>query len=161
MAAVIREAEEADLQAVLDVGHRTWAATYEPITGPDYVAMGLAKWWTAEATMPAIAAGRMLVAEVDGVIAGVAAYGPRQGNLVLWKLYVLPEHQGQGLGSALMAAVLERGAGLYPEIQLSYIDGNASAERFYKAQGFTEFDHEDGCAGVPDSVWLRRPLEAS
>ena len=31
-----------DDRGVLSVGHRTWLATYEPIAGPEYVAMGLA-----------------------------------------------------------------------------------------------------------------------
>ena len=62
MSLVVRPAVLDDLDAVLEVGHRTWPATYEPIAGPEYVAMGLAKWWTADATEPAIRAGRTLVA---------------------------------------------------------------------------------------------------
>ena len=37
---LVRRATEADLEAVLYVGHRTWPTTYEPIAGADYVAMG-------------------------------------------------------------------------------------------------------------------------
>ena len=66
----VRRAVEDDLDAILSVGHRTWPVTYEPIAGADYVAMGLAKWWSAESTRPAIKAGRMTVAEVDGEVVG-------------------------------------------------------------------------------------------
>ena len=47
---LVRRAVEDDLDAILSVGHRTWPPTYEPIAGADYVAMGLAKWWSAEST---------------------------------------------------------------------------------------------------------------
>ena len=68
-----------DLDAVLAVGHRTWPATYEGIAGADYVQAGLAKWWSAEATSPAIRQGRLTVAELDGEVCGMASVGPRGG----------------------------------------------------------------------------------
>ena len=49
---LVRRAVEDDLDGILSVGHRTWPPTYEPIAGADYVAMGLAKWWSAESTLP-------------------------------------------------------------------------------------------------------------
>ena len=99
-----------DLDAVLAVGHRTWPATYEGIAGADYVQAGLAKWWSAEATSPAIRQGRLTVAELDGEVVGMASVGREEDHLVLWRLYVLPEHHGQGIGSALLATVLEEAA---------------------------------------------------
>ena len=99
MALTIRKADMADLDAVLAVGHRTWPVTYEGIAGADYVQAGLAKWWSAEATSPAIRQGRLTVAEVDGAVVGMASVGREEDPLVLWRLYVLPEHHGQGIGS--------------------------------------------------------------
>ena len=49
---LVRRAVEDDLDGILSVGHRTWPPTYEPIAGADYVAMGLAKWWSAESHAP-------------------------------------------------------------------------------------------------------------
>ncbi|HET8601388.1 MAG TPA: GNAT family N-acetyltransferase [Segeticoccus sp.] len=154
----IRQATGDDLQAVLVVGRTTWPATYYSIAGEDYIQAGLAKWWTEEATIPAIRAGRVTVAEVDGQVVGVATVGPRDGHLVLWKLYVLPEHQGRGIGSALLDAVLENAREDQHEVQLSYLDGNTSAAAFYRHQGFVEFDREAGGGGVPDDIWMRRFL---
>ena len=51
---LVRRATDADLEAVQNVGHRTWPTTYEPIAGADFVAMGLAKWWSVEAIRPLI-----------------------------------------------------------------------------------------------------------
>jgi L-amino acid N-acyltransferase YncA len=55
----------------------------------------------------------VLVAEVDGVVAGYASYGPwrpKSGyrHTVENSLYVLASHHGRGLGSALLDALLVR-----------------------------------------------------
>ena len=157
---LVRRATEADVDAVMSVGHRTWPPTYGPIAGDDYVAMGLAKWWSAEATLTAIRAGRMTVAEVDDDIVGVASAGPHEGRLVLWKLYVLPEHQGQGVGARLLEAVVEGARGVYPELRLAYIDGNTTARDFYSHKGFVEVEREPGSGGLPDNIWMARPVAA-
>jgi GNAT superfamily N-acetyltransferase len=157
---LVRRATEADVDAVMSVGHRTWPPTYGPIAGDDYVAMGLAKWWSAEATLTAIRAGRMTVAEVDDVVVGVASAGPHEGRLVLWKLYVLPEHQGQGVGARLLEAVVEGARGVYPELRLAYIDGNTTARDFYSHKGFVEVEREPGSGGLPDNIWMSRPVAA-
>ena len=158
---VIREATGEDLQGVLAVGRRTWPATYYSIAGEDYVQAGLAKWWTADATIPAIRAGRVTVAEVDGEVVGMASWGPRRDHLVLWKLYVLPEHQGRGVGSRLLESVIAQAREDHDEIQLSYIDGNTDAGAFYRSKGFVEFDRESGGGGVPDDIWMRLELGGS
>ena len=159
MSMIIRTADGDDLQAVLDVGHRTWPVTYGSIAGEDYVAMGLAKWWTEDATTPAIRAGRVTVAEVDGTVVGIAVVGPHENHLVLWKLYVLPEHQGNGIGSALMESVVARATGEHPEIRLSYLEGNTSAEAFYRSKGFVEIGRESSGDGIPESVWMQFALD--
>jgi GNAT superfamily N-acetyltransferase len=159
MALVIRPADGNDLVAVLDVGRRTWPVTYEPIAGPDYVAMGLAKWWTDDATIPAIRAGRVTVAELDGTVVGIASVGPHEKHLVLWKLYVLPEYQGKAIGSALMESVISAATGVHAEIRLSYLEGNKSAEAFYRSKGFVEIAREASGNGIPESVWMKLDLE--
>jgi len=160
MALIIRAADGNDLAAVLAVGRRTWPVTYGPIAGEEYVAMGLAKWWTAGATIPAIRAGRVTVAEVDGTVVGIAVVGPHENHLVLWKLYVLPEHQGGGIGSALMESVIARASGEHSQIRLSYLDGNTSAETFYRGKGFVEISRESSGDGIPESVWMQLVLDS-
>ena len=159
MTLIIRVADGNDLVAVLDVGRRTWPVTYGPIAGQDYVAMGLAKWWTEGATIPAIRAGRVTVAELDGTVVGMASVGPHENYLVLWKLYVLPEYQGQGIGSALVESVVASANGVHPEIRISYLIGNTLAQGFYRGKGFVEISREPGCDGVPESVWMQLKLD--
>lgn len=156
---LLRAATGDDLQGVIEVGQQTWPATYGPIAGKDYVAMGLAKWWTADATIPAIRAGRVTVAEYDGEVVGMTSVGPLDGHLALWKLYVLPEFQSSGIGGMLMrAAIAKAKADEYDEIVLSYLDGNDNARSFYEHYGFTETGRESTGGGVPDSIWIHLPL---
>ncbi|MBB2890444.1 GNAT family N-acetyltransferase [Flexivirga oryzae] len=156
---LLRAATGDDLQGVIAVGQQTWPVTYGPIAGDDYVAMGLAKWWTADATIPAIRAGRVTVAEYDGEIVGMTSVGPLDGHLALWKLYVLPEFQSSGVGGMLMRAAIARArADGYDEIVLSYLEGNDNARGFYEHYGFTETGRESTGGGVPDSVWIHLPL---
>jgi ribosomal protein S18 acetylase RimI-like enzyme len=157
--ALVRQADGNDLRGVLEVGRRTWPETYGPIAGDDYVSMGLAKWWTTDATIPAIRAGRVLVAELDDRIVGMVSVGPQDGHLVVWKIYVLREFQGRRIGSALLSSAIERARDTYDEVWLSYVDGNEGAARFYRRHGFTEVDREPGDGGLPDTVWMSRPVD--
>ncbi|MGW5241352.1 N-acetyltransferase family protein [Monashia sp. NPDC004114] len=160
-ALVVRLATGNDLAGVLSVGHRTWLATYEPITGPEYVAMGLAKWWTSDVVTDSIRKGRTLVAVADDEVVGVATFGTQGGDFVLWKLYVLPGHHGHGIGSRLMDAVADRAreAG-HSRIVLSHIEGNKQAAGFYARHGFVETHRESGGSGLPVSVWMSRDLDS-
>lgn len=155
----IRTATGDDLEAVLRVGRETWPATYEPIAGADYVAMGLAKWWTTDAVIPAIRVGRTLIADDDGAVLGMASYGTQEDQLVLWKLYILPDHQGRGIGRRLLDEVVARGAQLgHAELHVSYLDGNEQAGRFYERNGFRFVNRETGGSGLPDQIWLVKDL---
>jgi GNAT superfamily N-acetyltransferase len=157
---VIRTATGNDLDAVVRVGHRTWLATYEPIAGPDYVAMGLAKWWTTDAVIPSIRVGRTLVAEQDGEVVAMAAYGTQGEDLVLWKLYVLPESHGHGIGRRLLATVVERAVALgHTRLVVSHVDGNDQGNRFYERNGFRITEREAGGSGMPDTIWMVKDLE--
>lgn len=156
---LVRGAVGDDLSGVLSVGHRTWLATYEPIAGPEYVAMGLAKWWTSDVVTHAIRTGRTLVAVEDHEVVGVATFGTQDDAFVLWKLYVLPDHHGHGIGSRLLEAVVERAEEAQHErIILSYMEGNQLAARFYAGHGFVETHRESSGSGLPDSVWMAREI---
>lgn len=156
---VIRTATGNDLNGVLNVGHRTWLATYEPIAGPEYVAMGLAKWWTHDVVTASIRVGRTIVAVIGDTVIGVATFGVQSEQFVIWKLYVLPGYHGRGIGTRLMDAVLERARELgHGRVVLSRIDGNEQAAHFYAAKGFVDTHREPAGSGLPDSIWMARDL---
>jgi len=148
----IREADQADIDAIKTVGHRTWPETYG-FAGADYVADGLARWWSTEAIEQSMRDTTMLVAADDDALLGVGNIDLRGPVPVIWKLYVLPDSQGTGAGSALMAALLDRAPGR--PVRLEYADGNSRAARFYARRGFTELSREPSDRpGWPDTIWM-------
>lgn len=78
------------------------------------------------------------VADEDGRVAGYIAFTPDWIN----QLYVLPDHQGHGIGPRLLEKALDDGR---PK-QLWTFQANARARTFYEARGFTAVEFTDGAA---------------
>jgi putative acetyltransferase len=84
-----------------------------------------------------------LAAELDGAVVGAAGLhpagiSPRRRHVLLLGISVLPEAQGHGVGSALMAALCDyadRWAGVL-RIELGVYTDNARAIGLYKKFGF-------------------------
>ncbi|WP_226345266.1 GNAT family N-acetyltransferase [Agilicoccus flavus] len=157
---VVREAVESDVDAVVEVGRRTWPSAKAGLFDDDILELMLAKWWTPEATLPSIRSGRTLVYEVDGRIVGMTAFGPHRGAQVVWKLYVLPEAQGLGAGRALLRTVVERADELGDDVFVGFHEGSDGVLGFLGALGFT-FDHREAQSGLPDLIWMTRPCEGA
>lgn len=69
------------------------------------------------------------------------------------QLYVLPEAQGQGIGSSL----LQRAQTSVERLQLWTFQRNVPARRFYEARGFTLVRETDGSGNEekePDALYL-------
>ncbi|MFC9705948.1 GNAT family N-acetyltransferase [Streptomyces sp. NPDC056943] len=140
---MIRYATAADLDAVAAL-HAEARATYyrghlpeSAYAGPEELARTRAGW------AGAIERGAVLCAEIDGEggeggeIAGIAAFGERDGVMVLTQLHVAPVHWRKGLGGALHAACVEawRAAGA-TAVVLEVFEKNERAQAFYAAHGW-------------------------
>lgn len=79
-------------------------------------------------------AGRGWVVEQDGVILGFAIGLAETGNV--WALFVRPEAQGQGIGSALHAAMIEWFATQPVPLLWLTTGTDTKARRFYEAHGW-------------------------
>lgn len=92
----IRPAQVADVVAV----HECWLATdfTDPATHAAMVPLGIAPWWPH-----LFAHGRLLVAEVDGVIVGFAGTQTRGRVCYLADCFVRPDWQSKGITRALLA----------------------------------------------------------
>lgn len=97
-----------------------------------------------------------LVAEDAGAILGHVAVSPssvggQAGWALIGPLAVAPGHQGQGIGSALMHAVLDRLQGRAPGVVLVGDPG------YYRSFGFRPFDGLH-LPGIPPEVTLALPF---
>ncbi|MCQ4158568.1 GNAT family N-acetyltransferase [Roseomonas sp. GC11] len=136
----IRDATEADLPAILAILNQAIRET-------------LAVWHTEEATLEARLSwlrerqGRglpvLVVAEGDTIL-GFASYGdfrPFAGyaQTVEHSIYVDPAAQGRGLGSALLAALLERARAAGLHVMVGAIEaGNTASIALHRKAGFVE-----------------------
>ena len=154
----VRLAVEGDLSAIQEIGRETWPATYA-FAGADYIANGLATWWSDGALRRSLRDTIVLVAIEGDQAVGVGNLDVRGDVPIIWKLYVRPGTQGTGVGSALLAALIEQAPPGCRAVRLEYVDGNERAAGFYAAHGFVELRREPGeQPGWPDTVWVERPL---
>ncbi|GAB3283313.1 GNAT family N-acetyltransferase [Kineosporia babensis] len=91
------------------------------------------------------------IIEVGGVFAGCVAL--RQAEDCRWieQFYLVPEFQGQGLGSAVLAALLEECDADGQIVRLDVLQ-QSPARRLYERHGFT-LEHEDAL----DAFLIRHP----
>ncbi|MET9672582.1 GNAT family N-acetyltransferase [Streptomyces sp. NPDC006482] len=134
---MIRYANAADLDAVTAL-HAEARATYyrdhlpeADYAGPEELARSRTGW------AGAIDRGAVLCAELDGEVAGIAAYGERDGVMSLSQLHVAPARWRRGVGGALHAACVEawRTAGV-TTARLEVYEKNERAQAFYAAHGW-------------------------
>ena len=97
-------------------------------------------------------ANEVWVADQDG---DLIAYAARETGW-LNQLYVHPDHQGRGLGDALLAQAKQG----VDALQLWAFQQNTRARRFYEARGFLLAELTDGAANAektPDAryIWRR------
>ena len=148
----------ADAAAISAVNVETWRVAYRGLVPDDYLAGRSAadrepKW---RRLLEPGSGCHTLVATVDHVVAGYCSLalpsrdqdtGPDVAEVT--SIYVLPEHQGSGIGRALMTAGLEhvRGAVEFEQVTLWVFSANQAAQAFYRQLGFSA----DG-ARTPDPV---------
>lgn len=107
-------------------------------------------WFFSERVLPE---NEVWVAEADGEVCGFIAFKPGWIN----HLYIHPEHQGRGLGHALLDKALADGT----RRELWTFQQNSRARAFYEARGFVLVrltDGEDNEEKTPDALyaWPRR-----
>lgn len=151
----VREATHADRQAIELICDRVWGETELDSFGRTFDVM----------------AAENLIAEIDGELAGIVSLAIDRGEQAIVMLSVYPEHQGAGVGTALVREAIKRteAAGL-PFVKVATTNDDIPSLYFYQRLGFviydvdcgTVVDHHgevlSGFAGIPirDEIRLRR-----
>lgn len=159
----VRTASERDLDAIRVLLGETWHATYDSIYGAERVAAITADWHSPETLHEQLNRPRseFLVADDGETIGGMAyASADESGSTVmLHQLYVLPAHQGHGIGGMLLDEILDS----FPEaerVRLEVEEANVKAVAFYEAAGFEQAGRTANCgrneSGIPALIYERR-----
>lgn len=89
--------------------------------------------------------------EADGIQAGFNVTRPQQDHWLLDHLYILPEHQGRGIGAAVLGDVFKSADAQGMPIRLGALRGSDS-NRFYRRDGFVQTDEAEW-----DIYYVRHP----
>lgn len=148
----IRDAAHGDAAAIAHVHVESWRTTYAGIL-PDLVLLQLserrsAQSWRRYLGMP----GVFLVAEADGGVVGFANAGanrvsgtPYSGEI--YALYLLSEHQGHGIGRALLGASFRRLARSGHDSAMLWVLSRNPTRFFYEAMGGRKFAEREELVG--------------
>jgi GNAT superfamily N-acetyltransferase len=160
----VRPATPADVEAIRAIAIAAWRATYAGLVDADAIERFLVQAYTTERVEVRIERHEVLVAFLVDASPDVPADAfaetvVHDDHLQLVAIYARPDARGQGLGSALLAAILERNPGRH--VAADVLIGNGLAEPFYAARGFEPGELVvDELAGEPIRErrwWLRLP----
>ena len=137
----VREATEADARAIATVHVRSWQEAYAHVFPPERLAALSVdeREELARTILSRPERGTVLVAEVDGAVAGHASVGAANLEAAgeVYAIYADPAHWDKGVGRALMRRALELlGERGFTEAVLWVLADNPRARRFYEAGGW-------------------------
>jgi ribosomal protein S18 acetylase RimI-like enzyme len=104
---------------------------------------------------------KILIATQGDMAVGYAmARVDHASEIVLYMLYVYPERKSQGIGSALLRAIVDSYAGA-KAIRLEVLRDNLAAIEWYKAQGFEIYGETKNATGTPGvaALYLHKKLD--
>lgn len=146
MIATIRKMHHEDTEQVQGVAKTSWNATYEGIIPLEVQEKFLKSAYNAERMKQRLERSFIFVAEFNGSVVGFANFSPVKddGKVELGAIYLYPEYQGKGIGSALLQQGIKDLEGI-KEIYINVEKDNKIGKAFYDAKGFKvikEFDDD-------------------
>ncbi|UCG42945.1 MAG: GNAT family N-acetyltransferase [candidate division WOR-3 bacterium] len=83
------------------------------------------------------------VIQTSGADVGILVAERLPSHIAVYQLFVLPEHQGKGLGTECMKRILADAAALKLPVRLDVLKVNRQALRFYRGLGFRSVDETE------------------
>jgi ribosomal protein S18 acetylase RimI-like enzyme len=134
---IIRKMHYEDTKPVQSIAKTTWNATYEGIIPLEVQNNFLKSNYSDESMIQRIERSIVYVAEVEGKVVGFANYSTVRdgGKVELAAIYLYPEFQGKGIGTALIQQAVKELKGI-KEIYINVEKDNKIGMNFYEAKGF-------------------------
>jgi ribosomal protein S18 acetylase RimI-like enzyme len=135
----ILNASVEDAAAIQELLRETWKDTYGNHLSQETLDEVYKNWQSIEFLTQQIENPAIyfpLAKEEDEVL-GLATTFRREDTILMFRLYVSPQHQRKGIGELLLKAVMEHFQGA-KKIQLNVEAMNPKGQSFYKKQGFKE-----------------------
>lgn len=160
---VVRDAQGDDVIAICQFGEAHIPSHYAPLIGPENADRQVRMWWNEAHIAQAVDDHRVVVAEADGQVVGVAQRGRDGAEHVVYKLYVHPRHRGRGLGPRLLDALISQLPADADRLYVEHFVANERAGAFYEREGYTVERIEPGPAGDDTLAvaWRVRELRPS
>ncbi|SDR93112.1 L-amino acid N-acyltransferase YncA [Paenibacillaceae bacterium GAS479] len=144
MELTVRKMGAGDIQQVQNVAIVSWNATYDGIIPIDFQERFLQSAYSDEMMLKRLERSYLYVAEMNGKIVGFANFSfvSEEGEVELSAIYLYPENQGKGIGSALLQEGINNSHGV-KQVFINVKKENVTGRTFYEAKKFevvTEFD---------------------
>lgn len=142
----IRDMKEEDIKEVQQVAKTSWNNTYEGIIPSSIQESFLNSAYSDEMMKRRLDVSSLYIAEADGKIVGFANFSKvkEEAEVELGAIYLLPEHQGKGMGTALLNAGINNAQNA-SKVLVNVEKENETGVNFYQAKGFnklTEFEDD-------------------
>jgi ribosomal protein S18 acetylase RimI-like enzyme len=148
----VRAAEPSDAERIAAVARTAWHAAYGEFLSADAIDATVDEWYAPESLRSSIdrEEGVFVVAVADSdaeddEIVGFlqAGYSGSVGNVVLGRIYALPEYWESGVGSAMLGCVArDLDAEGYERISAVVLADNDVGRAFYDARTFEEIGRQ-------------------
>ena len=141
---IIREMKLEDIYQVQQVAKKSWKSTYQGIIPLVIQERFLKAAYNDEMLQNRLENSFIWVSEVNRKIVGFANFSPVQeeGKTELTAIYLNPEYQGKGIGTALLNEGIKKLKGVN-ELFINVEKDNTIGTTFYKAKGFRAFSEFD------------------
>ncbi len=140
----VREATSTDAGSIAGVARVSWKHDYPNILSRDTVEQGVEEWYAPETIATEIDSDDAVVpvAEREGEVVGFAHAVEDEFGGVILRVYVVPEHRNEGIGSDLLdharEVLADRGA---ERVRAMVLAENEPGNEFYRRFGF-ELDEQ-------------------
>ena len=92
------------------------------------------------------------IIEVGGQPAGTLIVNRHPDHMYLSGLYLLPQYQGQGIGSTIMRELLSEAQSHKVPVRLRVLNVNSQARRLYERLGFVATDEDEPAFTVMEAT---------